>query len=237
MPESEQSFADRAQKSQVLHDACAGFSPAYAPAPGTITLANVQAKIDAIAELNNDVSGADANWSDAAIRRVETVGLIREAATHLMAYIKSVPAWKARYPKAKQFADDIRGFKAPRKPVPEPAPGEPAVKRVQRGGQSYAEIERNWDALVTLAIALPGYAPSNPLISAATISGHLSAIKAVNKEVALKETVLGEAQKVRHAAYYDEGGLADVFAEVKTNVKGQYGPSSTQWNQIKGMRW
>jgi hypothetical protein len=237
MPESEQSFQDRVQKSQVLHDACNGFTPVYLPAPDTTTLASYQTKINAAGPLNNAVNGAASDLSDAITRRVEQVVLIKAATTDLIAYIKGVPAWKARYPKAKQFADAIRGFKPPRKPLPEPAPGEQPAKRNQRGGQSYAEIESNWDALVTLAIALPGFSPQNAAVGAPTISGYLSSIKALNKEVALKETILGEAQRLRQQGFYGEGGLAELFQEVKGNVKGQYGQSSTQWAQVKGMRW
>ena len=32
-------------------------------------------------------------------------------------------------------------------------------------------------------------------------------------------------------------GLADVFAAIKQAVKGQYGPGSTQYAQVKTMRW
>jgi hypothetical protein len=237
MAESEQSYADRTQKSQNLHDACNGLSPAYAAPAGGVTLAAFQGKIDACDELIADVDNATANWRDAVNRRSDVANEIRGTVTNLLAYIKTVPGWKAQYPQAKIFSDAIRGVKTPRKTVTDPQPDEPPARTHQRGGQSYAEIEKSFRGLVNLSLGLGGFAPANAAISAAAISALLSSVTALNEEVSMKESALRETQQLRQAAFYDEDGLAGMFRDVKLNVKGQYGVGSTQWGQVKGMKW
>lgn len=237
MPDSEQSYADRTQKAQNLHDACIGFSPAYSAPSGGVTLAALQSQIDDCDDSIATVDGATADWRDAINRRMDTTDSIRSVVTDLLAYIRTVPAWKASAPQAKIFSDAIRGVKTPRKPVETPEPDTPTPRRNQRGGQSYAEIEKNFRGLVNLAIGLAGFAPSNTAISAGAISALLSSITALNEEVSVKEGALREAQQLRQASFYDTGGLADKFRDVKLTVKGQYGVNSTQWGQVKGMKW
>lgn len=238
MAESERSFADRLQKAQQLRDACAGFAPVYSTPPQGTTLPAFTTKIAGCDADHQAVESAEILWSEAVERRTGIADTIRTTATQLLNYIKSSTAWKTKLPKAKQFADAIRGIKHPRKaPAPAP-PGGTAPKRRQRGGQSYAELERNWRALVTLAGGLAGFAPTDVKIQLGTINGLLSSIRGVNSEISASEATLGEAQQVRQQGFYEEdAGLESLFLAVKTNVKGQYGTASPQWAQVKGMKW
>ncbi len=238
MPDSEQSFSDRAQKARDLHAACSGFAPVYTPPPLGLTLAAFMQKIIACEALNNAVVAHNANWSDAVEQRITTAGTIKTTATQLLNYIKSSTAWKSKCPAAKRFADAIRGIKHPRKPAAPPVPGETPATLRQRGGQSYAELETNWRGLVNLAVALSGFAPTDVKIQVGTLNGLLSSIKGLNESISGLEAALSEAQMDRQKAYFkEEEGMEFQFTTIKITVKGQYGTSSSQWAQVKGSRW
>lgn len=238
MPDSEQSFSDRAQKARDLHAACNKFSPVYSPPPLGVTLGAFMQKIVACEGLNDAVVTHESNWSDGVQQRITTAATIKTTATQLLNYIKSSTAWKSKCPAAKRFADAIRGIKHPRKPAPPPAPGATAAAPRQRGGQSYAELETNWRGLVNLAAGLPGFAPTDAKIQTGTISGLLSTLKGLNGQISSLEAALSEAQMDRQKAYFKaEEGLEFLFTTLKTTVKGQYGTSSSQWAQVKGSRW
>ena len=238
MANSERSFVDRAQKAQNLHDACVDFTPAYAPPPQGVTLAAFDAKINACVVLNNAAADALVPWQEVVDMRSETAEMIKKTTTQLINYIKGSPAWRSKFTAAKRYADAIRGIKPTRKPPLPPAPNQPPVSQHERGGQSYAELESNWRGLVTLTGGLSGFAPTEDKIKMSTLNGLLSAIHSYNGEFSRKDAALSEAQKDRFKGFFEEEkGLAALFMGVKTNVKGQYGNSSTQWAQVKGAGW
>ena len=144
----------------------------------------------------------------------------------------------ARLPAAKRFADAIRGVKTSRKAPPPPVPGAAAAKERQRGGQSYAELEKNWRGLTSLTAGLTGFAPTDAKIQAGTLNGLLSSLASANQQLPGLEAALSAAQQARMVAFFEtDKGLADLFQQVKTSVKGQYGVGSPQWGQVKGVRW
>lgn len=238
MAESEKSFSDRAQKARQLHDACAGFAPVYAPPAGGTTLAAFMTKIGACETLNNTVTGNDSIWSEAVTQRLGVTKTIKATTTQLINFIKASTTWKSKLPAAQRFANAIRGMKPPLKPLPPPPPGTPPKKRRERGGQSFAELETNWRGLVTLATGLAGFAPTDVKIQAGTINGLLSSLKNLNDTIPGQEAALSESQQDRYKAFYEPDlGLEDLFKSVKTTVKGNYGSTSSQWAQVKGMKW
>jgi hypothetical protein len=238
MADSEKSFSDRAQKSRQLHDACAGFAPVYAPPAGGTTLGTFMTKIQACETLNNMVTGNGSIWSEAVTQRISVTKTIKATTTQLINFIKGSTTWKSKLPAAQRFANAIRGMKPPPKPLPPPPPGTPPKKRRERGGQSFAELETNWRGLVTLATGLPGFAPTDSKIQASTLNGLLSSIKNLNDTIPGQEAALSESQQDRYKAYFEpEKGLEDLFKNVKTIVKGNYGSTSSQWAQVKGMKW
>jgi len=238
MPDSEKSYVDRAQKSRNLHAACAGYNVAYVPAPQGTSLAVFLGKIVECEGLNNSVEGALDMWSEKVDQRVAVSETIKLTSTQLLAYIESSPAWEAKVPRAKKYANAIRGIKHPRKPLPPTPPGGTPAKRRQRGGQSYAELETNWRGLVNLATGLPGFAPTSVKIQAGTLNGLLSTLRGLNETLPADEEAVSEAQKLRQKAFVEtKVGLKARFDSVKQNVKGQYGTDSAEWAQVKGMSY
>ena len=240
MADSEKSFADRVQKTTSLLAAATGFTPTYTPADILFSLTTVTTKNTAAETANNNVAAALSTWSTAVQQRLAQSDLIKARATMLINYIKSNTAWKTQAVRAKQLADAIRNIKIARKTTPPAAPGTPAAAAPrQRGGQSYAEIEQNWRSLVSLATSLPGYAPpiTNTNLQTLNLTLTVTTMATLNDTIATTEEALSNIRQQRLDTYFGPDGLAVKFAGLKQAIKGQYGPSSAQWTQVKGIKW
>ena len=240
MADSERSFIDRFQKTTSLIAAATGLVPTYAPLDPLMTIALVTARNNACETLNAAVATAITNWSGPVQNRIAQVVLIKARSTALLNYIKTNPAWKDKFGRAKVLADSIRNIKPPRKTTPPTDPPTPASTAThKRGAQSYFEIEANWKSFVNLATGLPGYSPpiANAPLQAANLNNLLSAMAAVNDAIPPLEEALAAARSQRYDAYYGLDGLKAKFTGMKNAIKGQYSPPSTQWTQVKGIIW
>jgi len=178
------------------------------------------------------VTGAETAWSDAVVQRIDVARTIKPRTTQLLNYILSSTTWKS----GQAFRQRDPGHQDAAQAAA--AAGPAREEKRERGGQSYPELESNWRGLVNLATGLPGFAPPDVEIQAGTLNGLLSQLRGLNGSIPALEAALGEAQEDRQKAFYDEEtGLPDRFQQVKTTVKGQYGVGSSQWEQVKGMKW
>ncbi len=58
-----------------------------------------------------------------------------------------------------------------------------------------------------------------------------------NATGATTEEALSNVRQVRLDTYFGTDGLKAKFDGMKQAIKGQYGPSSPQYIQIKGIKW
>ena len=232
---SENSFVDRLKKSRDLQAAVATLVPVFAPADVSLSAAAFFSQIATVALLNTALDGPKTVLADAILARVADTKTTKTLLTQLVAFVKSNSVWKSKYPRIKDLADKVRGFKPPRKaPLPGPTP---APKPRDRGDGSYAEIAANFTALVSALGTLSGFNPPDNAIKLITLQPLAGRLATNNVAVATADQEVAEAQRNRFAGYYGPGGLKERFAAIKTAVKGQYGQNSPQWGQVKGIRW
>ncbi len=218
-------------------------SPAYAPLDNALLPANVATLLTTVTAANIAVGNSKTAFSNAVQTRLAAVKDVPKLATRLVNYVKSNPAWKVQFARIKELCDKVRRVKTPLKtaaPVA-PQPGQPPApphKPRDRGDGSYAELADYLKLLAAAVTALPGYAPADPDLASAALSALGPQIESQNVLVGNADTALDTAQKQRFAIYFTPvTGLADVFAAIKQAVKGQYGPNSTQYAQVKTIRW
>ena len=60
---------------------------------------------------------------------------------------------------------------------------------------------------------------------------------ALNDSILTLEEALSAARAQRYDAYYGIDGLKSKFTGMKQAIKSQYGPSSAQWTQVRGIKW
>jgi hypothetical protein len=231
---SEQSFTDRVQRSEEPKVAVAAMSPAYAPADSAYTLAKLTTAIAAAKAANTAVDDARPPFQDETGDRAALVKLIGPLVTQSLAYVKSNTAWAKRYDAVKDLADKVRGVRPPKAKPIDPAPDK---KERKRGEQSYVEIASHLKRYIARLAGLTGFAPQDPKISPASLSGHQSKLDGLNQSLPALSQTLADTITDRQNAYTDSAGLKFVIDGVKTSVKGQYGQASAEYKSISGMRW
>ena len=126
-------------------------------------------------------------------------------------------------------------------PPPVPQPGEP-VPPVEssrdRGDGSYVEIAKHMKALEVAINGLSAYMPSNAAITGAALTTLATDLNTNNEAVDTADTNLDKAQRKRFNMYFaKDTGLHDRFIGIKDAVKSQYGQDSTEYAEVKGVRW
>ena len=243
MPNSERSFPDRAQKTQLLLSAITIMSPPYAPLDNALLPANIAIFLTTVTAGNIEVGNSRTTYSNAVQARLAAVRDVPKLATRLVNYVKSNSGWKVQFARIKELCDKVRGVKPPLKtpepPAPQPGvPTPPPQKPRDRGNGSYAEMVDFLKLLGAALNTLPGYNPADPDLSDGALNALGPQIESLNLIVGIAETTLISAQKHRLELYFTSGtGLADVFSAIKQTVKGQYGQASAQYAQVKNIRW
>jgi len=243
MPNSEQSKIDRANKAHILLTALKGFVPVYTSADSDLSIPNFTAFLVLVDAANEEVENTKSFFSLAVEKRRLDSSAAQLLTTQVINYVASNKAWKADLPRIKELANQVREIKPPRKttPPPAPQPGQPAPaeeKPRDRGNGSYAEIAVRFKALGAKVATLPGYAPDDDDIKAPALATLAAQLAANNDAVETTDSDLDKAQRRRHELFdTPETGLADKFQAIKKAVKGQYGQSSTQFAQVKGIKW
>lgn len=231
---SETTFADRLQNGQNMQAAIAIFTPAFAPADTTLAPAAFLTFLDGLDTMNTDTGAAVAGYSTEVATRTAMVKDIKDRAGRALAYIKSNEAWKKYLPGIKSLVDKIRDNrpKAPKPPVAaEPPTSQPAKKR-NKGEQSFGDIATNFAKLVAALGAVPGYAPPASAITIANLTTASGAYDAQNATMGTLNIQVGLEQGDRADGFV---ALRAKMKAIKEAVKSQYGSSSAEYAQVKGI--
>lgn len=242
MAESEASFRDRQGKAQSLHDATEGFTPTFAPADTSLSVANFSTFIGTINAANTSVETLAVNYTTSATTRVALVKAIRSAVTQALGFVKSNKAWVNQFKAAKMAADKLRGVRPPSNTEPPPPlpPGTPAPepeKSRNKGEQAYVELTAHLGSFITAITACAGYAPTATDISLSTFNGLLSQFNGLNGFISQLGSQLTTTREKRRRLYFEGDCLHKKFNAIKDSVKGQYGQKSSQYGTVKGIKW
>ena len=235
---SERSYPDRHARAVLLQTNIAGFSPAFAPADASLSAANFLAFCGLVEVANDAVGNSLGAWRVLVEERQEMVKTMKATATRVLAYLKSSAAFAGRLKTATAAANKLRGVtpKKPKAPA-EPPPGEPAKSR-NSGNQSYGDIAQYFKALIVSVTGLAGYAPApagNP-ITLSNLSGTLSNYRSKNEAILPLEVTWRDKVGERALIFDGKNGLRDKMTAVKNAVKAQYGQSSPEYGDVKGIK-
>lgn len=235
---TERSFADRLGRGQLMQGKIALFTPAFAPANTNLTAGNFQTFCTTVETANDEAAVALDAWRTVVKERQDLVKEMKATATRVIAYLNSSDAFASALKNAKAAADKLRGMK-PRAPKnPPPAPGAPAAKKRNSGDLSYADIEKHFKVLINAVTGLAGYAPvpaTNP-ITLSNLNGTLSSYKGKNAALIFLDSTWRNKADARSAKFDGPGGLREKMKAIKNAAKSQYGQSSDQYGQVKGIK-
>jgi|GEM_PF-1259442 len=249
MPED--SFTDRIQRAELLHNTINLLTPAYNPGvPGAGELdLQINAFFQKVAqtavvnEAAEDAATAYGNWST---NREAHLTNVLAAATSVLAYLRSKKKTLAPLlTGAEKIVKRMRGSKAKKAPPPPDGEPPPPDKVRSKGQQSYMEQQGHLRTLVNLLTNKPGYAPpASPPgqpphpASLDNLNALLSAFRTFNAQSSILEAALIHAEAVRMEAFeHKDHGLHPWFLAMKEAVQSQYGFTSSQYEQIAGIEW
>ncbi|MDX2305970.1 MAG: hypothetical protein NW226_24385 [Microscillaceae bacterium] len=110
----------------------------------------------------------------------------------------------------------------------------PDDKSVSTSQQSYASITQNFVELITVLSTLSkAYAPANEYIKLEALRAKHQAIEEANKNVKIAYSNLSDARLERDKWYED---LKNRCQRIKNAVKSQYGNTSKEYAEVKGLK-
>lgn len=163
---------------------------------------------------------------------------VKDRATRAVNFVGGPGAWDQYLPAVKQAADKVRNFKPTKKATPPPADGAPPAKKRMTGQQSYGDIDGPFEKLIEAIKLVPGYAPTpESQIQVATLSTLQTNYRAANKSAATTDAAMTKAERARKAIYDGaKDSLRTKMKAIKKATRGQYGPSSAEFAQVKSIR-
>ena len=247
MPVSENSFEDKIGRATLLKEACAGFSPAFAPAGTDLTVAAQVTLLTTLGNCCTNVSTALVNLKDQTDPRAASVVVIKARATRALGRVESNLTWATKLPNVKAAADKLRAMTVP-KPVLPPAPSDPDAPvppKRDAGGQSYKDVEGQLFKFISSIAKCSSYDTGCPVdITIAAFTTLYTTLKTANEtipalEVDLQEVRVDRLRRFEGKKPLPDGttSLRDRMKRVKKAVGSQYGRSSSEFTLVSGIKY
>ena len=224
-----------------MHDAIDGFTPAFAPLDPNLAPGAFQSYLNGVEAQNDAVSDADAVYSPLTDARTAAALGVKDKALRVKDYVSANVAWRKYLNAISTAADNLRGYRLPKK-VPTPPAGAvpPPPKKVGQGARSqqgYADLENLFGKLIKQVEKITGYtAPAGSGLTIAEIKAQDAAFTQLNDDVSEAEATLSEAQRVRKDFYDGENGLKEKMKCIKKAVRSQYGSASPQYAAVNAIK-
>jgi hypothetical protein len=221
-----------------LQTAVAGFSPAFAPVDASLAPAAFLTFLNSLDAMGTDVGTAVGLYTNGVQRRTPMMADIQDRALRVLSLVKSNASWAAFLPNIKKLVDKIRGNtpKQPKPPAPGEGPGSPPAKKRNTGEQSFADIEDNFEKLIAALGSVPGYTPPASDLTIANLTTLATDFAAKNLAMSTLGNTIGMKQKARLEAFDGPGGLKEKMKAIKEAVRSQYGSTSAEYEQVKGIK-
>lgn len=202
--------------------------PALTPIPG--------AALDAVAEVNHFL---DADTVAGKERETAFAGL-GKLVTRVIGALELTDADATIGDRARTLARKIKGGRAGDKPEDDPATPETDESQTAHSVSqlSYDNQLANFEALVQLLEAQPAYAPNETELQSDSLRTRADNMRAKNTAAVNARTALTVARNQRDDILYKpDTGLYDIANAVKKYVRSAFGADSTQYAQIKDLKF
>lgn len=219
--------------------AVVGYGNAYNPSNQLITLAALQAALDAANDAMDNVSTKKATESLADTARENLFAPLGSLVTRTFNYYTSTGAPDNRIADAKVFHRKMQGKRATPLPVDDPAtPADEAANKHSVSQQSYTQKIEHLDGLIDLYEGDVAYAPNENDLKTAELVNVSDQLKAANMASINAATNTVNSLDHRDDVLYNiETGLVARAALVKKYVAAVFGVTSPQYAQVKGLKF
>lgn len=226
---------------KILTNACTGYGPSYQPTEDRLKLETLNSLHTASAAAQAAVAGPDAAYTRANSERGALYEPLSKLTTRIIRMFKVTKALPNVKDNAKTIADKIRGMNRKRKPGTDtpPAPGETPEDTTHSTSQrSFTMMAENLELLIAILAAEPTYSPAEEDLKVSTLQQLLTDMRTKNNETDLAYQALRTVRTERNRLLYTKGtGLVDTALDVKLYVSAAFGTSSSQFKEIKGLKF
>jgi len=234
---SEVGHAKNAANFQDLIAFVNGYGATYNPSKNSLQLPQLEALYTQANTNLNGVVNKDTAYNNAVNDRVISFDGLRSLSTRLVNALDTTNASDEKVDDAKGFNRKMQGQRASKKEEPID-PNQPAPKTISSSQQSYDQMIQHFDGMISVLASEPSYTPNETDLQIATLQTKLQELKDSNEKVAVAYTEVSNARIARDKTLYDDDiGLVDTASDVKKYVKSVFGATSSEFGQIKGIKF
>lgn len=232
---SENTFGAKLRRAQDLVSYLQGFS-GYAPPRQQETVVSMNGLITSILSANSAVATAQQQYKTAVNNRLKafrgTTGSINTLTVQIRGAVESQYGKKSS--ESASLGAIIKRMRATKLVnTPTDPTKETQQTTISQSERSFGSITQTFSDMVNSLQQFVGYTPSNTSIRIAGLQATVTQLTTLNNSVAQRTQGYKTAMTNRNSGYAD---LKDRIQRIKSYVKSQYGPASTEYGMIKGIR-
>lgn len=233
MPISEQTFADRLGRGELMEATISGFGVPFTPTDTNIQPPNFQIYLDAIKQKNLDVQSARSTYTTGATERMTIVKTVKTRSGMTRSYVDSVGAYNSYRSTVRNIVKKILNYKTAK---PKPPAGETPPKKRNKGEQSFADIAGLFDSLISAVSGIVGYMPTNTDLQIPNMTTLYMTFNTKNADMDTLASNISVIIGERFKMYEGNTGLRNRMLAIKAAVRAQYGSDSPEYNSVKGIK-
>jgi len=233
---SEETFADREGRGQLLSEIVKAFSVPFTPTDVLIQPVNYDTFLGEVHTLNSDTNEKKSLYTTESKARQVIVKDVKNRCSLTMNYINSVSDYKPYNTTIKNIIKKILNYKPPRTKLPDPEEPPTEEKKRNRGEQSFADIANRFDELNKVLGGIVGYDPTNADLKLLAMTTLQTSFETKNKDMNELHGELSLLIRERKNIYDGENGLRERMKAIKAAVRAQYGSKSEEYDAVKGIR-
>jgi hypothetical protein len=238
MPIYETGHARNIERFQQMISFVTSWGTSYAPSNTAIWAANLTSKATAATSSMTSVTGGLTDYKAAVNDRETTFDGLRQLTTRVVNYSKSTGTDKNKIDDLMTIKRKIDGTRATTVKDDPSTPEDESSTMVSASQQSFTQLVEHFSGLLALLAVDPLYTPGETELTVAGLTVKRDGMMDANQVVIDKATAVSNNRTSRNNALYAEGtGLVDLAALVKAYTKAAFATTSSQYNQIKGLKF
>lgn len=238
MATNETGHARNIQRLQEMIAFITSWGAPYNPSNHTITLAALNSKLAASIASVDALDVMIPPYKFSVNHRENKYKRLKPLSTRIINFYESCGTEKNNVDDAKSLKRKIDGKRAKAIKNAPNTPVDESLAAVSASQQSYTQLAEHFENLVLLLSGDPTYAPNETELEITELENYRDELKDANLGVIEAVPPVSNARAARNDVMYaDTTGLVDIAALVKKYVKAAFGTGSSQYAQIKGLRF
>lgn len=235
---SETGHAKNVANFATLIQFCTGYGSSYNPSKSSILITALNTKLASAETALNELSSLIPIQTLAVNNRDIVFSPLSKLVTRVFNAVEASDVSKLFIEDVKTIVRKLQGRRAKAVNKTPLAEGEEPPKTHSVSQMSFDSRIENFQNLIDLLAAEPGYNPNETELTVASLSTLLNQMKTVNQEVITSEVPIKNSRINRdNILYVGDNSLVALANDVKKYVKSLFGPDSSQFKQISKLQF